>query len=973
MASQSEQKSFKDTLNLPQTEFPIRPNPAKEDPELLARWAQEDLYRASFELNEGNPKYILHVGPPYANGHIHLGHAYTKILKDIVTKSRRMMGYHVPVTPGWDCHGLPIEIKVVQEQPGLSPDDLVKACREYAHKWINIQRTEFKNLGVLMDWDRPYLTMSTAYEADTVRAFAQLVDQGFVERKNKTVPWCATCETVLAMAEIEYKDRKDPSVYVAFDMEKEGTQKLFSDLDKPVSILVWTTTPWTLPLNQALLIKPKATYVVLDLGERYGLLAEDVSDSFCALLQREKKVIKRISAEELIGTRFIHPFIDKTVPLLLDDSVSSSEGTACVHCAPGCGPTDYEIGVKNLLDIYSPITSKGEYSSLIEPSDLEGMKVTDGQWWVLKKLAEVNKLLYKGSITHSYPHCWRCHNGLIFRATPQWFFDLNRQNIKQRVLEVIESTSFIPPQGRSFLRATVENRWEWCLSRQRIWGTPIPAVICTSCDEAYLSYDMIMKVAQGIEQEGIEYWHRVQIQELLDHLVCKKCKGTDFKKEFDILDVWLDAGVSNYAVLKKNPLLAFPADLYLEGTDQYRGWFQSSLIMSMVLNGETCTRTFMTHGFTVDQHGHKMSKSLGNVVAPQELIDKLGTDGLRLWVASIGHESDAIVSDMLIKNVAEVNRKIRNTCRFLLSNLYDFNEEQNSVVVDELLPVDYYALVRLSQINASILKRYNNCDFTGVFHELAQYTSVELSSYYLDIVKDRLYCEGHDSKERRSAQTVLWILLDTLTRLIAPIMSFTAEQISDTYQRDKKVSIHLQPFVDPDKLHEALYKKTHILPGLREPYAGGVWRVSDEMTHWQQENLFLDQWELLKEVRSVLLKALEIEREKGVIKHSLEASITFYADTARPEFASLQGLFDGIKARGISLDDFFKEYLVVSNFKFASSAGTIPHSTMQGIHVNVEVAAGLKCPRCWKYDTSGHPDGLCSRCEKVLNSMKEVR
>jgi len=961
------QKSFKETLNLPHTDFPIRATPSKEDKELLQRWEESDLAGASFTAHAGNPSYILHDGPPYANGNIHLGHAYNKILKDIVGKSRRMMGYHVPITPGWDCHGLPIELKVLQQQSGLAPLDLMKACREYAQQWIDIQREEFKALGVLMDWKNPYITMSRSYEASTVRALGVLVEHGFIERKNKTVPWCATDQTVLATAEIEYADRKDPSVYVAFDLLDEDVKRLFYDAQAPVSVIVWTTTPWTLPLNRAVLAKPKHTYLLLDIGNRYAIIGQDVADALCAVLAIEKKVISKISAESLEGLRLKHPCLDRETPLILDESVGATDGTAFVHCAPGCGPTDYEIGVKNGLDIYSPITSDGKYDALIEPEELIGMPITDGQWWVLKKVAEQGTLIHKGSITHSYPHCWRCHNGLIFRATPQWFFDLERENIKNKVLSAIDSLNFIPPQGQRFLRATVENRWEWCISRQRIWGAPIPAIICSSCDHAYLDQEIIAKVADGIEKQGIEYWQHVSLSELIDTSHCSVCGGSEFRKEFDILDVWLDSGVSNYAVLRANPALSFPADLYLEGTDQYRGWFQSSLIMSMVINQQPCTKTFMTHGFTVDEKGHKMSKSLGNVTSPQNMIDSLGTDGLRLWVASIGHENDAVVSDMLTKNILEVHRKVRNTCRFLLSNLYDFDSEKDSIPVNKLLPLDHYALLRLSNVNGTIISAYMRGDFTRVFHELAQYTTIELSSFYLDIVKDRLYCEGASSHARRSAQTALFIILDTLTRLIAPVLSFTAELVSDEYQKNKTQSIHLQTFVDPVKLHRFVFEsQEEFLPGLAQLQSGRLTRSIEEIEKTQKERAFEMQWTILKDIRAVLLKAIENKREAGLIKHSLEAAITLFIDTTKKEFDALPEFCEKLSALKIDPADFLAEFLIVSHVEIRFSDEGLEATTDGSIFANVTVAQGDKCPRCWKYDLTRNIDKLCHRCEEVL-------
>ena len=648
------------------------------------------------------------------------------------------------------------------------------------------------------------------------------------------------------------------------------------------------------------------------------------------------------------------------------------EGTAFVHCAPGCGPIDYEIGVKNKLEIYSPISADGKYTDLIEPKELAGMPVTDGQGWVIKKLMEMHKLLHKGSITHSYPHCWRCYTGLIFRATPQWFFNLERKNIKQRVLDAIDGLTFIPALGKNFLKATVQNRWEWVLSRQRTWGTPIPALLCEKCDYTYLNEDLIKKVAAGIEQEGIEYWQRVSIAELgLADLACPSCKATQFKKDFDILDVWFDSGISHYAVLYNNPDQAFPADIYLEGKDQHRGWFQSSLIMSLVIEGEPCTKAFMTHGYTVDEKGQKMSKSLGNVVAPKDIIKQIGTDGLRLWVSSIGHESDPVVSQTLLKNVAEVHRKIRNTSRFLLQNIYDFDSRKDAIAPDKMHPIDQYALKQLSELNQNVIEQYAEGNFTGVFHALAEYCSVELSAFYLDIVKDRLYVEGAATLPRRSAQTAVWYILDTLTRLTAPILSFTAEQISDHYQKDKKASIHLQPFVDPAKLKEFVSPKgTRLWPDLIRISTGYLLDIQQTVEAQQGEHLYDLAWQTVKDIRPMLLKAIEVEREKGLIKHSLEAAVTAYIDMQKPAFAPLKDFFEMLTERGQSPEAFFKEFLIVSQFSFAQSREGLHHTSDEGIAVLVTHAAGVKCPRCWQWDVTSDPDELCNRCQRVLGRKK---
>lgn len=937
--SSAEVKNFKDTLNLPRTDFPIRPQAAIDDPLMLARWEKERLYTRSFYKHEGNQTFILHDGPPYANGHIHLGHAYNKILKDIVGKSQRMFAKQAPITPGWDCHGLPIEIKVTQEHPGLSRTELKKACRVYAQHWIDVQRAEFKRLGVLMDWDRPYITMSYAYEAATLRAFGEFVAGGYIERKNKTVPWCYHCKTVLAQAEIEYKERKDPSIYVLFPLVQQAVDTLFPHLaGNSVHFLVWTTTPWTLPLNRAVLLRPDTHYVVLNLNGSYVIIAKDLAHKVAALVNGSPDHYGEVSSHEFIKQQVQarHPFItDLEVPVILDQSVMIDEGTACVHCAPGAGPDDYDIGVKHGLAIYSPVGPDGKYTQEVQPVELVGMSIDDGQIWVIKKLSELQRLLFKTSIRHSYPHCWRCHHGLIFRATKQWFCDLSRNNLKERVVEAIDTITTVPENSSNRLRATIEGRLEWCLSRQRVWGTPIPAIVCTACDYAHTSQELVEKVAHGVEKEGIEFWDTVSLRDLIPApFSCPSCKGTGWEKEYDILDVWFDAGISHYAVLLHNKELRFPADMYLEGKDQHRGWFQSSLLSSMALEGVPSMKTIMTHGFTVDARGQKMSKSLGNVVAPEELIKKLGTDGLRLWVASIDCAGDAVVSDILINNVQEVFRKIRNTCRFLLSNLYDFNVETDAVAMDDLHVLDYYALRELARIQKIVCDAYGIYNITGVFHKLGDYCAVNLSSRYLDIIKDRLYCDEAHGHARRSAQTACWYIIDSLTRLMAPIMSFTAEQVSDLYQTHKTESIHLQKFAALPKVFE--------------------------------ENLGNDEpiWLLLDTIRSAVLKSIEPYREKGIIKHPLEAQIFISLETMK-DYALLQNFFIDLERREQSIEEFMKEFFIVSKVTMADQAA-LEKTLVPGLYVRVEHAAGTKCPRCWQWEETTDPDGLDIRCQRIV-------
>lgn len=930
----NQKKSFKDTLNLPHTNFPIRPNHKEDDARILQRWENENLYRRAFEKNKGEEKFILHDGPPYANGHTHIGHAYNKILKDIVCKSQRMMGKHVSVTPGWDCHGLPIEFAVKKEKPELSGSELKKECRNYAQKWIDIQRYEFKQLGVLMDWDNPYLTMDFGYEASILNAFGILVERGYIERKNKTVPWCPTCQTVLASAEIEYQDRKDPSLYVLFTLENRVCQQLFPTLrNKPISLLVWTTTPWTLPLNRAVLLKPNEDYVVLETENNYIIVGKSRAHAIAQLLQISENMVAEFNSQQLIAlnAQVAHPFIaDFFTPVLVDDSVLTDDGTACVHCAPGVGPSDYEVGIKNNLEIYSPISPNGHYTKDINIAELVGMSVAHAQGWVIQKLIDTNLLLLKASVKHSYPHCWRCRGGLIFRATKQWFCDLSQNNLKEKSCEAISRITMLPQASHNRFESTIEGRLEWCLSRQREWGVPITALICDNCDYTYINKEFINDIAAKVAQEGIEYWDKVNVDELIKvPTTCPQCISGCLRKETDILDVWFDSGISHYAVLQ-SAALRYPADMYLEGKDQHRGWFQSSLLTSMIIEETPCMKTIVTHGFTVDEHGRKMSKSLGNVVSPQEMIEHLGTDGLRLWASSIDNAGDAVVSEVLLKNVQEVFRKIRNTCRFLLSNVNDFDMNKDAIAIEKMSAIDQYALQELSEIYEEIMHAYVDYNFTKVFHLLGNYCAVNLSAFYLDIVKDRLYVEKKDGLARRSAQTVCVHILDTLTKLMAPILSFTAEQLSDEYQKDKTDSIHLQQF-----------------PTV-------------------QSTLKDDAWEVLKDMRSALLKAIEVQREKQLVKHSLEAQVTLYI-SPEATFAHIINNFSmNLNEKGEAVENFLKEFLIVSQCVVQQDIYNLEETELKGLFARVDHAKGVKCPRCWQWDVTSDPDELCNRCQKIV-------
>lgn len=955
MEDANKKNPYQDTLNLKVTDFSIRANAAIKEPEILKFWHDTQIYKKSGEKNFGNQKFVLPDGPPYANGHIHMGHVLNKVLKDLVTKSKRMAGYYTYVKPGWDCHGLPIEHKVLSELASQNKLDRVqfkKLCRDFVNNFIKIQKEEFKGLGVIMDWDDPYITMKPEYEALILKAFAKFVEYGFIERKGKTVPWCPTCNTVLAVsAEIEYKDRKDPSIYVLFELDKSDSKKLFADIldknpDLNINFLVWTTTPWTLPLNRAVVLNPDAQYLLLDYGKDNlaFIVAQDLADQIVNILKIEKKILAKFNPEIFKNYKINHPFITNLkVPVLLDKMVTLQDGTACLHSAPGCGPEDYLLGLKYNLEIFSPLSGDGKYTQNIEPKELINMSVVDGQIWVIKKLAELGRLLHKASITHSYPHCWRCRNGLIFRATEQWFCDLQKNNLVEKTLKEIDKIEFFPDWGKSRLQAFVGNRPEWCVSRQKIWGVPIVAIICKKCGTAHTDYNLIENIAIGVSKEGIEYWDKLSIKDIFDqnflskNFKCSKCANSDinsFKKETDILDVWFDSGISHYAVLAQDEKrLGVPADLYLEGSDQHRGWFQSSLLTSMVLNNKSQTKQILTHGFVVDEKGYKMSKSLGNVIAPEDMIKKYSRDILRLWVASSNYQNDIALSENILKNVSEVYRKIRNTTRFMIANLYDFDYQKDTVSFENLLILDKLALINLQKISDKVLKAYKDYDFATAYQTINNYCANDLSALYLDVLKDRLYIEKADGLLRRSGQTAMFVILDTITRLMAPILSFLAEEVYSTYKKDNN-SIHLQDFNN----------------------------LNYEVTlNYSSEAI----WNLLLELRAVVLKSIEEKRVQDIVKHSLEAKIKIYFDKNNEQYKLLEAF---IKDISLTQDykKFFKDFFIVSQIEFVEKLDDLNKTDLSWVYVSVDHADGVKCPRCWQWSIEHDTRELCVRCSKLV-------
>lgn len=953
MNNTDEKNRYSHTLNLPQTDFPLRAFAQEKERELLDRWKQNDLYKKLSEQRASDKgSFILHAGPPYANGHIHMGTAANTILKDIICKSHRMMGKYVPFKPGWDCHGLPIERNVEKEHASDDVIEFKTACRDYAQKWINTQREEFKRLGVIADFDSYYSTMSYSYESLTVQAFGDFFEKGYIERKNKTVPWCFHCKTVLAMAEIEYQERKDPSCYIFFPLIDNKNSQLFSELHSQgideVGVVVWTTTPWTIPLNYGVVINPQGSYVIVRHENRAYIVGREVVDHVSSALSLHQEVIGELSSEQLLVFSVQHPLIPtRHVSIIADESISLNDGTALMHLAPGCGPEDYLIAVKNNIEVISPITPDGKYSKGIEPLELEGMAITDGQIWVIKQLASSGFLLKAktSSIRHSYPHCWRCHNGLIYRATKQWFCLLHKNDLIERSLDAVNKMWFVPESGKIRLHSTIANRTEWCLSRQRRWGVPIPALLCKNCDEPYITAAFVKAVAMHVAGEGTEWWDKTSIEAMKEkgiiphNLSCAQCSSAAFVKEQDILDVWFDSGVMHYAVSHEDSRIPSVANVYIEGSDQHRAWFQSSLLASMILQGRSPMKGIITHGFVVDGAGYKMSKSVGNVISPLDVINKLSADIVRLWVGSIDFTADMAISDDLLKKVSESYRRIRNTIRFLLSNLHDFVYERDAIPAEKLLPLDAYAITMLHDTAETIKKGYETYDISLVFRTVMNFCSTFLSSFYFDITKDRLYVEAAKSLERRSAQTVCYYTLDVLVRLLAPLLSFLSEEAYDHYKEDGKGSIHLKRF----------------------PAQGDIFYLT-----YEKVNCNKAAWDLCLQLRSAVLKALEEKRAQGIIGHSLDAAVTVhFAPSVREKYHEL------LKTIGASVDShldeqFFKEIFIVSHVNESTTPGNDVESELSGVFISVAHAPGTKCLRCWQWNIDTSADELCTRCTKVL-------
>ncbi len=927
---------YKKTLNLPKTQFPMKANLAQREPQRLEEWEQNRLYENIRTLSQGRPRFILHDGPPYANGHIHIGTALNKILKDIIVRSRQMMGFDAVYVPGWDCHGLPIEHNVDKElgpkKKNLSLIQVRQRCRQYAEKFIDIQRAEFKRLGVMGEWENPYLTMSYDYEATIAAECCRFALDGSLFRSKKPIHWCCSCKTALAEAEIEYADEGSPSIYVRFPFIDDLGDIDPALKDRQVDCVIWTTTPWTLPANLAIALHPEFVYAAVEAGDgRVYLLARDLVESCMAKFGlKEYRTLCELTAPSLERRRCRHPFYNRESIIVLGEHVTLEAGTGCVHTAPGHGREDYDVGLAYGLDPYSPVDDRGVFTDDVEL--FKGQFVFEANRAIIEHLQQTGFLLAQENLSHSYPHCWRCKKPVIFRATPQWFISMEKTGLRAKSLQEIDRVEWVPHWGRERIYGMIENRPDWCVSRQRAWGVPIALFYCRDCGKHFVDEAMIERLMALFEAHGADAWFTEDAEKLLpEDAACAGCGGTSFVKETDILDVWFDSGVSHAAVLAKRDYLRWPADLYLEGSDQHRGWFHSSLLTAVGLRGAAPYRSVLTHGFVVDADGRKMSKSLGNVIAPKAVIDKFGAEILRLWVSAADYRDDIRISDSILKQLSDAYRRIRNTSRFMLGNLEDFHPEEDAVPYAELQDIDRYILHRLQQLVARTRKAYQSYEFHIIYHALHNFCVLDLSAFYLDILKDRLYTSPPASRARRGAQTVMHHLLSAMARMMAPILAFTADEIWQYMPEwsDKAANVHFAalPEVNEDWVDDALAAK----------------------------------WGKMLAIRGEVTKALENARVNKLIGHPLDAALTLSAQddayTVLEEYREqLQRLFIVSQA---SLTDVGM-----------ALPGAYASEEIKGLQIDVVKADGQKCERCWVHDpTVGddreHPT-VCSRCRTQL-------
>lgn len=932
----STKTEFKDTLNLPQTTLAMRANATVRELEIQKFWNENDIYNKIINNRDKANKFILHDGPPYLSSEkIHVGTALNKILKDILLKYKAQAGYYTPYVPGYDGHGLPIENAVVKNIKGgrnaLTPYELRQKCREFAHKNLKGQESEFKRLGVLGDWDNPYLTINPEFEAEQVRVFGDMYKKGYVEKGLKPVYWCASCETALAEAEVEYADHTSTSIYVRFKFDKESQNKINNLIEgtkgKDIYAVIWTTTPWTIPSNMAISMHPRFEYTFFEYKGDVYIAAQELLGSFLKDVEWEESDIKVIGSckgqdLELLNTK--HPLVDRKSPIILGEHVTLDAGTGSVHTAPGHGLEDYEVGCKYGIEVFSPLDSKGVWTEAVKDKDLEGVPYYKGNSIVIEKLQKCGALLAQQDINHSYPHCWRCKNPVIYRATPQWFVKVDK--FREQTLEAIKGVKWIPSSGEARISNMVAGRTDWCISRQRAWGVPIPVFYCEDCGEVIVTDETIENVAKIFEKESSDAWVKYSAEELLPQdFKCPKCGKTHFKKENDIMDVWFDSGITWRAVVNKRSeeLGTTPVEMYLEGSDQHRGWFQSSLLTSIATQGIAPYKSVLTHGFVFGEDGRKMSKSLGNYIRPDEIIKTYGADILRLWAASVDYRNDTKIGNNIIKQLAEIFKKTRNTSRFLVGNLFDFDPKNDYVKYEDLKAIDKFALHKLNHLIESVTEAFDNYEFYKYFQQLQNFAAVDLSSFYLDIVKDRLYTAGKKSLSRRACQTVLYEILQTLVRMLVPVMPHQAEDIWMSVpecQKDGLESILLSswPKAQPE---------------------------------WNNVELEEDFTKILK-AREVVTRAIEPLRAEKQVGSSLEVSVYVKADDDSV-----------LKANEEELCNIF----ITSQAYVCSEKpeNVLNEYTEEGYTVWVTKAEGEKCERCWKYRKL-NSDGICSECEEAI-------
>ena len=923
-----EKADYAKTLNLPKTSFKMKANLAQKEPLTLRDWTKSSIYEKS--LKEGHPFFILHDGPPYANGDIHIGHAMNKVLKDIILKYKRLRGYNAPYIPGWDTHGLPIEWKIMEElgekAKAMTPLQIRQECKKYALKWVEKQKKEFVRLGVLGDWDNPYITLKPEFEAEQLKVFKEIYENGYIYKGLKPVYWSPTTETALAEAEIEYKDVTSHSIYVKFEGEKDLTDKLGVD---EASILIWTTTPWTLPANLGVFLHPEFDYGLYKTEKGNLVVAKDLAEDVFKTLDLSYELLKEFKGTELEYTHYQHPFLDRKGLVMNADYVTIDAGTGAVHTAPGHGADDYNYSLKYNIGILSPVDDKGHMTK--EAGKYEGMFYAKASKAIVEDLTESGHMLYHTTFVHSYPHDWRSKKPVIFRATEQWFISVDESDIRQNALDALKKVEFVPEWGKNRINAMIETRPDWTISRQRVWGVPIPLFYNKETNEVIYDSEIMDRVIELVKKEGTDIWWKYEAKEIIGEELLEKLnlKDVEIRKERSIMDVWFDSGVSHRGVLVPRNLPR-PADLYLEGSDQHRGWFQSSLLTSIASTKDAPYKRVLTHGFVMDGQGRKMSKSLGNTIVPKDIIEKYGADILRLWVSSVDYREDVRISENILQQMSDAYRRIRNTARFLMGNLNDFDYATEKVDYNDMFEIDKWAMHKLEELKEKTTEYYDKYEFYNLFQEITYFCSIEMSSFYLDIVKDRLYCEGPKSLERRSAQTVLTEVLKVLVRIISPVLSFTAEEIWERIPASLKdeESVHLASWIDPNPAYknEELAKK----------------------------------WEKIAHLRKEVNKKIEAQRQEGLIGHSLDARVLL--NITNDDYSFLKDY----------TEDEVSDLFIVSQTKFVDDE--LENSEIEGISIGVTKALGKKCERCWKYSEEvgkdeRYPD-VDPRCAKVLAELE---